>query len=117
MVVNLLGIILIGLTLGWFLLSKPRPSRPRSVQAVDILVKDGVYEPSQIRVSAHQALRLHFLRQDPTPCAETVVFTRLNRNYMLPLNKLVEIKLEPQPAGELEFTCEMGMYRGRLVIE
>lgn len=116
--INTLGVTLIIFTLWWFLLSKPPALRMAAhAKSIDILVKDGVYEPSQIKIPAHTAVTLRFFRQDPTPCAEVLVFTGINRSYSLPLNKGVEIKLDPQPVGELEFSCQMGMYRGRLVVE
>lgn len=34
----------------------------------------------------------------------------------LPLNESVEIKLDIPAAGEYEFTCQMQMYRGSLVV-
>jgi len=115
---NLLGIILIVLTLWWFLWSKPRFKQyTAGSNRIDILVKDGIYEPTQIKVPAKTALTLRFLREDPTPCAEVVLFPSINRNYFLPLHKVVEVALDPQPAGEIEFTCQMGMYRGKLIVE
>lgn len=117
-IINLTGLALILFTLYWFILSKPQAQLfKQGGERITILVKDGVYEPSRIQVPAHTPLHLSFLRQDPTPCAEMVIFVGLDRQYCLPLNQAVEINLDPLPPGELVFSCEMGMYRGRLVIE
>ena len=36
---------------------------------------------------------------------------------MLPPHQDVTVELEPQLPGEYEFTCQMGMLRGRLIVE
>lgn len=115
---NLIAIIFIALTLWWFLLGKREVKVYSAMNNVAIiLVKDGVYEPAQLRVAARHIIILRFLREDPTPCAEVVVFPQMNRSYFLPMNEVLEILLDPQPAGVIDFSCQMGMYRGKLIVE
>jgi plastocyanin domain-containing protein len=44
------------------------------------------------------------------------VFPSLGIARDLPLGTTTIIELPAQPAGELRFTCGMGMYKGALVI-
>jgi len=59
---------------------------------------------------------LRFLRKDPSPCAAKVIFADLGISADLPIGEERELRLEPPP-GEYEFTCEMNMYRGSLLVK
>lgn len=113
LIVNLAGFVSIGLIVWWFWLSKPRAQRAAGV--VDVLVDAGVYTPARIEVVAGKPVRLRFLRKDPSPCAQKVLFDGLEVSAELPLGRPREIVVTPPRPGEYEFTCEMHMYRGRLV--
>ncbi|HLB41712.1 MAG TPA: cupredoxin domain-containing protein [Gammaproteobacteria bacterium] len=114
--INLSGLVLIILILWWFFFSKHRVDVMIGDKPIKILVKDGIYQPSSIQVPMGKEIKLHFVRQDGTPCAETVLFSKLNTSYQLPLNQNVEIIIPPQQPGEIEFTCQMGMYKGKLLV-
>jgi len=116
LVINLAGFILIGLIVWWFWLYRPQAARVTGPQPIEILVADGVYTPARIEVTAGQPVTLRFLRKDPSPCAQKVIFGALGLSRELPVNKPQELTLTPEKAGEFEFTCEMGMYRGKLVV-
>lgn len=117
LIVNITGAMLIILTLWWFFGSKARPKVLAETDSeIHIRVKDGIYQPAQIQIPAGKTITLRFLRQDPTPCAEYVLFAQLNLSYQLPLNEEVKIIIPPQSSGEIDFTCQMGMYRGRLIV-
>jgi len=77
---------------------------------------DGVYTPARIEVPAGQPVTLRFTRQDPSPCAEKVIFGDLGLSRDLPVGRPQELTFTPVKPGEFEFTCAMGMYRGRLVV-
>jgi plastocyanin domain-containing protein len=115
--VNLLGIIVVGLIIYWFWLSTPRKITASQTAPIEIHVKDGVYTPSHIETKKGETIRLRFLREDPSPCAEKVIFNSLNKSLELPLNGSAEIELHPEEAGEIDFTCEMQMYRGKLSVK
>ena len=117
MIVNVLGVILIGLIIYWFWLSSPRKITASKTTPIEIRVKDGVYTPSHIEVNKGELIRLRFVREDPSPCAAKVIFSSLNKSLELPLNSSAEIVLQPQQAGEIDFTCEMQMYRGKLSVK
>lgn len=114
--INLGGVILICLIIWWFLLAKPKAKKTTG-EAVDILVQDGIYEPALITAKRGQTLTLCFLRKDETPCSEIVIFDKLNINAKLPINQPYIITLQLTERGEYDFTCQMGMYRGKLVVE
>lgn len=114
--VNLAGLVLIGLIVWWFWLSKPKSQRvARGV--VDVVVDGGVYVPARIEVPAGQPVTLRFLRKDASPCAEKVLFDDFGIAADLPIGQPVELTVTPKAAGEYAFTCQMQMYRGTLVVK
>jgi len=112
--INALGAALIGFIVWWFWLSTPKAQRAVASGVIDVLVDGGVYTPARIEVAAGQPVTLRFLRKDPSPCAEQVVFADLGISHELPLNTPQDITLTPAP-GSHEFTCQMAMYRGTLI--
>ena len=83
---------------------------------IEVSVADGVYTPARIEVARGRPLVLRFTRQDPSPCAEQVIFADLGVSADLPLNQPTDVRVTPEQAGEFEFTCQMGMYRGTLIV-
>ena len=114
--VNLIGTILIFLIIWWFIILKPKAAQIKG-DTIDIKVHDGVYTPSVIKAAKGQTLHLRFIREDDTPCSEIVIFERLDINAQLPIGKAYDLKMKIDNAGEYDFTCQMGMYRGKLIIE
>ncbi len=114
MLIDLAGLLLIALIVWWFWLAKPRMVQAVN-DAIDIRVADGVYTPSRIQVPVGKPVRLRFLRQDATPCAQRVIIARLERMVELELNKPREVTLTFPESGEYEFACEMHMYVGRFI--
>jgi len=114
-IVTLAGVITIALIVWWFWLSGPHSTRVEGKRPIEILVKDGVYQPAAIEVPSGQALTLSFLREDATPCAEKVIFSDLGISADLPLGKPQTLYVSALASGVHEFSCQMGMYRGRLI--
>jgi plastocyanin domain-containing protein len=114
LVINLIGIALIALIVWWFWISKPKALRVEN-RIVDIVVDGGVYTPARIEVPAGEKITLRFLRKDPSPCAEQVIFESFGTSEELTIGKVKEIELLPAEPGEYSFTCQMQMYRGTLV--
>ena len=115
--VNVAGLVLIGLIVRWFWLVKPKAQRSTGSAPIEVVVEGGVYTPARIEVVAGQSVTLHFLRKDPSPCAEKVLFDGLGVRADLPVGTPVELVITPQAAGEYAFTCQMRMYRGTLVVK
>ena len=115
MIVNLIGISLIGLIIWWFWIKKPQSLKVSS-NKIEIVVENGVYTPSRIEVKLGQAVTLNFLRKDPSPCAEKVIFEKLGVSLDLPVNKPAELIIKAEEAGDYVFNCQMKMYQGNLIV-
>lgn len=115
LLVNLAGLLLIALIVWWFWLSRPGARAAAQGESIDILVDDGVYTPGLIEVKAGEPVTLRFLRKDASPCAEQVIFDALGVSAELPVDRYKALTVTPPEAGEYEFTCQMRMYRGKLV--
>lgn len=115
LIVNGIGVILIAFIIGWFLIAKPKAARIKG-DTIDINVHDGIYDPSVVKVKKGQTLHLRFLRQDEAPCSAVVVFETLNLSAELPYNKVHEVVITLKEAGEYPFACQMGMYRGTIIV-
>jgi plastocyanin domain-containing protein len=92
------------------------PRTTSGYQEATILVKGG-YSPDTIVVQARTPVRLTFRREEASPCSEMVVFGDFDKSATLPEGELVPVELLPERPGTYEFTCQMGMLRGRLVVE
>lgn len=114
-VVTVAGLVLIGLIIWWFWFSTPKAAHADASTSVAIAVRDGTYQPAAVEVQAGQAVKLSFTRHDATPCAEKVVFADLDITADLPVGRVQLINIPPLEPGIYEFTCQMGMYRGRLI--
>jgi len=115
-VLNSIGVLLILFVAYWFWWRKKSSAVAADSSIVEIKVTGGVYQPAEIKVQQGEEVTLRFIREDQTPCAATVVFADFAKSAELALNQPTEVVLTPIEAGNFEFTCQMGMYRGRLVV-
>jgi len=115
MIFNTIAILLIVSIITWFFFMKGKSLQTES-EEITILVKEGVYSPNRIQTSLTQ-LTLNFIREDPSPCSEYVLFEQLQIHEQLPLNQSHKITLSQLKPGHYRFTCQMGMYQGELIIE
>ena len=114
-IVNLIGLLLIILIVWWFWISKPQSVKASS-NTVKIVVENGVYTPSHIETKLGETVKLVFLRKDPSPCAEKVIFEKLGMSLDLPVDKPIEIRIKPEKSGDYAFNCQMKMYVGHLSV-
>jgi plastocyanin domain-containing protein len=84
-------------------------------QEATILVK-GAYKPDVIVVEHGKPVRLTFRREETAACSEKVLFPDFKQTAELPEGELVPIEFTAQDPGEYEFTCGMGMLRGKLIV-
>lgn len=83
----------------------------------DVLVRvDGGYSPSTVQVEAGRPVRLRFDRADTSGCAEEVMLPAFGIRKFLPTGTVTTVEFTPSEAGTYEFTCGMGMLRGRVVV-
>jgi len=107
--------------IAWFFWLAPKgqtraTSDAGGAQEVAVTVKGG-YSPDVIVVKAGQPLRLHFTRQESAACSERVLFPDFNQNALLPEGQKVTLEFTPEKPGEYGFQCQMGMFRGKLIVE
>ena len=115
--INLIGLLLIAFIVWWFWIFKNRSEARVEGNLLEIVVDSGVYEPSVIHAKAGQEITLRFVRKDSNPCAEKVLFGDLDISADLPLGTPYDLTFTPEKKGEFEFTCQMAMYRGKLIVE
>ena len=85
-------------------------------QEVAVTVKGG-YTPDVIVVQKGRPVRLTFTRQESSACSEKVLFPDFNQNALLPEGEQVTLEFTPEQSGEYGFQCQMGMLRGKLIVE
>lgn len=116
----LVGVVLIG-GIAWFFWG-PRKSGVRiastssGYQEAMVLVKGG-YTPDVLLVQHGKPVRLNFRREETAACSEMVVFSDFGKSASLPTGETVPIEFLPEKPGEYEFTCQMGMFRGKVIAE
>ncbi|HIK49653.1 MAG TPA: cupredoxin domain-containing protein, partial [Oscillatoriales cyanobacterium M59_W2019_021] len=117
--VTLGGIALIGLELWWFLGSKTQAQAAKTqggVQEIEITVEGG-YSPDRITVNVAQAVRLKFVRKDPSSCLEKVILPDFHKAVDLPLHRPTVVEFTPQTPGTYPFHCGMNMFRGAIEVK
>ncbi len=119
-VVILSGLIVIA-AIAWFFWG-PRQGGMRATvtssgyQEAMILVKGG-YTPDLIVVQHGKPVRLSFRREETAACSEMVVFGDFGKSAKLPEGEVVPVEFLPEKPGEYEFACQMGMLRGKVIVE
>ena len=114
------GLALIAFIVWFFWLKRSTGTRASDIsggyQEAMILVKGG-YTPDTIVVRAGKPVRLNFRREETASCSDKVVFADFNKSADLPTGQTVAVELMPKEPGEFAFSCPMGMFRGRLIVE
>jgi plastocyanin domain-containing protein len=77
----------------------------------------GGYDPDTIYGRAGEPVRIVFYREETARCSERVVFPAFGKSAMLPPYQDVLVELLPREPGEYEFTCQMGVLHGTLMVE
>ncbi len=112
-----MGLLLIALIVWWFWLYKASNAVDVSAENITIIVNNGIYQPSRIKVVPGKKTTLQFLRKDASSCAATVLFPDFDISEELPLEAKKSVELPAMSAGEYLFHCPMKMYTGTLVVE
>ena len=118
--VDLIGLGLIAFIVWFFWMVKAKGARAGvtsgGYQEQMVLVKGG-YTPDVIVVEAGKPVRLNFIRQESASCSEMVLLPAFNKSARLPEGETVPVEFLPKEPGEYEFACQMGMFRGKLIVE
>lgn len=109
--VTITGLSLIA-TIYWFFFGK----RGEAIEATSIVV-DGGYKPNAIKIKNGKPTTLTFLRKDPNPCLEELVFPEFKIKEFLPVGKEVPITLTPTKTGMFGFHCGMNMFHGKIIVQ
>ncbi len=88
-------------------------STPGGPQSVRVVVQGG-YTPAVVRVAAGRPVRLEFERRETSGCTEEVVIPDFGIRTFLPPHQTTPVQFTPLRPGTYEFTCGMGMVRGRV---
>lgn len=120
LMITVLGITLIVLIVWFFWLKKPKGTYATVTssghQEAMILVKGG-YTPDVILVQHGRPVRLNFRREETASCSEMVLLPDFEKSAQLPTGETIAVEFVPKQPGEYEFGCQMGMFRGKLVVE
>ena len=109
------------LFVAWFFWMKRSRGKKAAVvtsgyQEAMVIVQGG-YTPDVIVVEHGKPVRLSFRRDETASCSEMVIFPDFNKSASLPEGEVVPIEFLPEKPGEYEFHCQMGMFRGKLIVE
>ncbi len=119
-IVTALSLALIVFIVWFFWMKKDKGTRASKTssghQEVMILVKGG-YTPDVIIVEKDRPVRLNFRREETASCSEMVLLPDFEQSAQLPVGETVAVEFVPREAGEFEFACQMGMLRGKLIVE
>jgi plastocyanin domain-containing protein len=119
-IVTLIGLALVAGIVWFFWLKKARGTRAAMTssgyQEAMILVKGG-YTPDVIVVQHGKPVRLNFRREETAACSEMVLLPDFDKSARLPTGDIVALEFLPDAPGDHEFACQMGMFRGKLVVE
>lgn len=117
--INVVGLALIAWIVWYFWLYRKegvQVTEVAGVQQVPITVKGG-YDPDVIVVKHGKPVRLLFNRQESSMCSEMVVFDKIGKSAKLPEGETVAVEFTPEEVGEIPFQCQMGMLRGKVVVQ
>jgi plastocyanin domain-containing protein len=118
--VDLVGLGLIGFIVWFFWVVKAKGVQAAvtsaGYQEQMVLVKGG-YTPDVIVVERGKPVRLNFVRQESASCSEMVLLPAFHKSARLPEGQIVPVEFLPTEPGEYEFACQMGMFRGRVIVE
>ncbi len=119
-IVTLAGAALSGFIAWYFWFAPKGQTRAAAgvggVQEVAVTVKGG-YTPDVIVVKGGQPVRLRFTRQESASCSEMVLFPDFGQSTRLPEGEEITVEFTSAKPGEYGFQCQMGMLRGRLIVE
>ncbi len=108
------GILVLVLALAAFTTIEAKSFKTKVIK---VTISGKGYTPGTINVKKGQKVRLLLTRTDEKNCGSEIVFSSLNISETLPLGKTVTVEFTPQEAGEISFTCGMGMMKGKIVVQ
>ncbi len=98
----------------WFFFGK----KEEAIEITDAatITVDGGYKPNNIKIKNGQSTTFTFLRKDPNPCLEEIVFPEFKIKKYLPVGESILITITPDKTGVFGFHCGMNMFHGRIEV-
>lgn len=115
---SVLILLIIGAYVVWlrFQRRQERATTVGNIQEITVLVK-GAYDPRVIAVKSGMPVRIFFNRQEDVECSRFVTLDGLKIRKDLKPFATTAVEFTPQEKGEITFTCDMGMYQGKIIVE
>lgn len=95
----------------------PMSTSSEGIQKATITIEGGKYNPSIVSVEKGKPVELTFAGGKELGCGGTIVFKSMNMSKDVQSGKTVTFNFTPKEAGEIAFTCGMGMYDGKVVVK
>ena len=119
-IVTLSGLMLSVFVIWFFFFSKKKryiaSQTENERQQVSINVKGG-YDPDVILVRSGKPVQLDFYRDETADCSERVLFPAFKKSAILAPFQTTSVEFTPEERGEYDFTCGMGMLRGKIIVQ
>ena len=96
--------------------SQPRAGQPLAEEVRTIIVEPFRYKPDMVVLKADTPYQLRFVTNNVYSCIRSLVIPRLGIREYLPATGEKIVYIPPLKAGQYEFMCSMGMYRGILLV-
>ncbi len=96
---------------------KKVPQKAVAGQMMTVTVNNGGYSPSTINVKKGKPVHLMFKLGANPGCGDTVVLKDYKISKKLAKGKSRMVMFTPNKAGTINFTCGMGMYKGKIVVK
>lgn len=96
---------------------KGRSKQSIKAQTAKVVVSANGYQPGSFKLKKGVPARVTFLRQTDEGCGTEIALPAYNIRRALPLNKPVTVAFTPTKTGEFNFTCGMGMMRGKILVQ
>lgn len=88
----------------------------RQAEAVKIKIENSRYFPSTIKLAENKPLKIIVFRNEDSACSNEIVFPQIGlRKALRPFEETL-VEMPPLKAGTYEFTCQMGMMSGTLIV-
>lgn len=116
---TVLILVVIGLYVLWLRFQRQQEAAvvgASGVQEATVVVK-GAYQPNVITLQVGKPVALTFDRQEDVECSRFVTIDGLQLRQDLPAFQKTTMRFTPEKVGEHSFTCDMGMYQGRIIVQ
>ncbi|TLN24299.1 hypothetical protein FDZ74_02975 [bacterium] len=84
---------------------------------IQINVENGRYSPNVVYAKAGVPVRLELVTDNTQSCTRAFTIPALDVAKILPKSGTTVVEIPSQKAGEMSFTCSMGMYSGVIIFQ